>query len=363
MGSTDVRLEGGGLTGSGAGPYNPRRNGEGTGMRRSWIMGTGACLPTEQVDNAAIAGRLGIAAEAVFRRTGIRTRRWAGAGETASSLAEGAARQALQAAGLEPDQLDAILVSTTSPDTLLPSTACHLQRRLGAPAVMALDVAASCSGFLYGLSMADCLVRSGQARRCLVVAAEVKSRFLDLDDAATAVLFADGAGAVVVGEAEDEAGGGLSPGIIAVRLYADGSRAGLISMAAGGSRRPPTPETVRERRHVIRLKGGPLFRLAVRRLAGAVQDLMKEHGVGPRELGRVVFHQANGRLLEAIRQRLGIPPDKLWSVIERYGNASSASLPIALDHAVRAKAVASGDLLLLGTFGGGLTWATALVRW
>ncbi len=330
-------------------------------MRRSRIVGTGSCLPGQEVDNAAIARRLGIAPDAVFRRTGIRTRRWAGEGETASTLAEGAARQALQAAGLEPAQLDAILVSTTSPDTVLPSTACHLQRRLGAPSLMALDVAASCSGFLYGLSMADCLIRSGQARRCLVVAAEVKSRFLDLDDPITAVLFADGAGAVVVSEAEEDAA--LSARIIGVRLYADGSRHSLISMAAGGSRTPATAQTVRERQHVIRLNGGPLFRIAVRRLAGAVQDLMKEHGVHTRELKRVVFHQANGRLLEAIRQRLHIPPDKVCSVIERYGNASSASLPIALDHAVRDKSVAKGDLLLLGAFGGGLTWATALVRW
>ncbi len=330
-------------------------------MRPSRILGTGSCLPAQQVDNVAIARRLGIAPDAVFRRTGIRTRRWAGEEETASTLAEGAARQALRAAGLEPAQLDAILVSTTSPDTVLPSTACHLQRRLEAPCLMALDVAASCSGFLYGLSMADCLIRSGQVRRCLVVAAEVKSRFLDLDDATTAVLFADGAGAVVVGDTEEDAA--APPGIIGVRLYADGSRQSLISMAAGGSLRPATGQTVREREHVIRLKGGPLFRIAVRRLAGAVQELMKEHGVGIQEVRRFVFHQANGRLLAAIRQRLDIPPEKMSSVIERYGNASSASLPIALDHAVREEAVARGDLLLLGAFGGGLTWATALVRW
>lgn len=330
-------------------------------MRRSRIVGTGSCLPAAQVDNATIACRLGIAPEAVFRRTGIRTRRWAGGEDTASTLAEGAAHQALQAAGLEPASLDAILVSTTSPDTVLPSTACHLQRRLGAPSLMALDVAASCSGFLYGLSMADCLVRTGQARRCLVVAAEVKSRFLDFDDPTTAVLFADGAGAVIVSETEGEEA--VSSGIVGMRLYADGSRQSLISMAAGGSRRPATAQTVRERQHVIRLNGGPLFRIAVRRLAGAVQDLLKEHGVGTQDLRRVVFHQANSRLLEAIRERLGIPPDKVCSVIERYGNASSASLPIALDHAVRTGAVAKGDLVLLGAFGGGLTWATALVRW
>ncbi len=234
-------------------------------MRGSRITGTGACLPAQQVDNAAIARRLGIAPDAVFRRTGIRTRRWADEGETASTLAEGAAREALRAAGLVPAGLDAILLSTTSPDTVLPSTACHLQRRLGAPSLMALDVAASCSGFLYALSMADCLVRTGQARHCLVVAAEVKSRFLDLDDPATAVLFADGAGAVVLSETERDSA--VSPGIVGLRLYADGTRRSLISMAAGGSGRPATAETVRDRQHVIRLKGGPLFRIAVRRLA------------------------------------------------------------------------------------------------
>ncbi len=354
-------MEEGKLTRSEPVPIICARGGEVLGMRRSRITGTGSCLPAQQVDNAAIAGRLGIAPEAVFRRTGIRTRRWAGEAETASTLAEGAARQALQAAGLNPAQLDAILVSTTSPDTVLPSTACHLQRRLGAPSLMALDVAASCSGFLYALSMADCLIRTGQARHCLVVAAEVKSRFLDLDDPTTAVLFADGAGAVVVSDTEWDST--VSPGIIGLRLYADGSRRSLISMAAGGSGRPATADTVRERQHVIRLNGGPLFRIAVRRLAGAVQDLMKEHGVTTEQLGGVVFHQANGRLLEAIRQRLRIPPDKFCSVIERYGNASSASLPIALDHAVREGVVGQGDLLLLGAFGGGLTWATGLVRW
>lgn len=330
-------------------------------MQRSRIIGTGSALPAREIDNTVIGRRLGLSPEAVFRRTGIRTRRWASGEETPSLLGERAARQALEAAGLRPDQLDAIIVSTTSPDTPFPATACHIQRRLRVAPALAFDVAASCSGFLYAASMADCLIRSGQCRYCLVVAAEVKSRFLDADDEATAMLFADGAGAAVL--TRTDASHGAAPGVLGIRLFADGSRQGLISMAAGGSRRPVSAETVRNGEHVIRLVGGALYRVAVRQLAGAVRDVMKEFGIGVGDLERVVFHQANGRLLEAIRTRLDLPADRMYSVIERYGNTSSASLPIALDHAARDRAITEGGLCLLGSFGGGLTWATALVRW
>ncbi len=221
-------------------------------------------------------------------------------------------------------------------------------------------MAASCSGFLYGLSMADCFIRSGQARRCLVVAAEVKSRFLDLRDETTAILFGDGAGAaLLVGEDER---GDHPRGIMAVRLYADGAGRELIKIPAGGSRQPASVQTVRDRLHAIRMQGRPLFRVAVRRLAGAVTDLLKEFGVGVDDLGQAVFHQANGRLLSAISRKLGIPPEKTYSVIEQVGNTSSASLPIALDRAYGEGRIKAGELVLLGTFGGGLTWATALFR-
>jgi 3-oxoacyl-[acyl-carrier-protein] synthase-3 len=313
------------------------------------------------VDNAEVSRLLRLDAAAIERRTGIRTRRWAAEHDASSDLAERAARKACEAAGVAPDSVDAILLSTTSPDMAFPSTACLLQQRLRAPQAAAFDVAASCSGFLYGLSMADAFIRSGQYRRCLVVAAEVKSRFLDPADEATAILFGDGAGAALV-TAEDRSGP-EAPGILGVRLHADGSRYGMITMPAGGSRKPAGPETVRAREHTIRIQGVPLFRVAVKRLVEAVADTLKEFGVGISDLGRVVFHQANGRLLSAVLERLQIPPDRMYSVLERFGNASSASLPIALDHAVREGQIASGDLVLLGTFGGGLTWGTALVRW
>lgn len=330
-------------------------------MRHSRIVGTGSYLPARVVGNDEVSGPLRLDAAAIERRTGIRTRRWAAEDEASSDLAAQAARQACEAAGVSPGSVDAILLSTTSPDMAFPSTACLLQQRLQAPRAAAFDVAASCSGFLYGLSMADAFIRSGQYRRCLVVATEVKSRFLDPADPATAILFGDGAGAALV--TGDGASGPKAPGILGVRLHADGSRYGMIGMQAGGSRKPVSRDTIRAREHAIRIQGVPLFRVAVKRLAEAVADTLKEFGVGVSDLGRVVFHQANGRLLSAVLERLKIPPDRMYSVLERFGNTSSASLPIALDCAVREGRIAPGDLVLLGTFGGGLTWGTALVRW
>ena len=330
-------------------------------MRRSRIVGTGSYLPSRVVGNDEVSRPLRLNAEAIERRTGIRTRRWAAEDEASSDLATLAARKACEAAGVSPDSVDAILLSTTSPDMTFPSTACLLQQRLKATRAAAFDVSASCSGFLYGLSMADAFIRSGQYRRCLVVAAEVKSRFLDPADEATAILFGDGAGAALV--TGEEVSGPAASGILGVRLHADGSRYGMITMPAGGSRKPASPDTVRAKEHTIRIQGVPLFRVAVKRLAEAVTETLKEFGIGISDLGRVVFHQANGRLLSAVLERLKMPPEKMYSVLERFGNASSASLPIALDCAVREGRIAPGELVLLGTFGGGLTWGTALVRW
>lgn len=324
------------------------------------IIGTGSYLPDRTVTNDELAGRLCSNAEGIFRRTGIRARRWAAEGEHTSHLAEMAARGACEAAGVLPSSVDAILVSTTSPDMVFPSTACHVQKSLGARGVAAFDLAASCSGFLYGLSMADRLVRSGQFKRCLVIAAEIKSRMINLQDESTAVLFGDGAGAALL---QSEGGKSASRGILDIRLFADGARHDLIRIPAGGSRQPTSIATVRNHLHTLSMQGGPLFRVAVKRLAGAVGSLLSESGLGVHDLSLVLFHQANGRLLSALGRRLGISAGQMYSVIECFGNTSSASLPIALDHAVRDGRLRPGDLALLGTFGGGLTWATALVRW
>lgn len=330
-------------------------------MIRSRIIGTGSYLAGRLVENHEIAGPLNLPPEQIFRLTGIRSRYWVGEGQATSDLAVEACRRACAAGGIPPGGVDAIVVSTTSPDTAFPSTACYVQRAFGGKSTMAFDVAASCSGFLYGLSMADAMIRSRQVRTCLVAAAEVKSRFLDRTDKDTALLFGDGAGAALL-TAEDS-GGDQGSGIVAMRMYADGAGHDLITVPGGGSRWPARYESLQANQHVLRMNGGAVFRLAVRRLERAVTELLKEVGMTAGSLDHVVVHQANGRILDALRRRLSIPIERMYSVIERYGNTSSASVPIALDRAVRERPVKSGDVVLLGAFGGGLTWATGLLRW
>jgi 3-oxoacyl-[acyl-carrier-protein] synthase-3 len=232
---------------------------------------------------------------------------------------------------------------------------------LGCSSIPAFDVAASCSGFLYGLSMADAMIRSGQIQTCLVVAAEVKSRTIDPADGDTALLFGDGAGAVVL-RGEPEAGE-LSQGLLGLRLRADGAQHGLITIPAGGSHRPTTSDTIEAKAHTLRMQGALLFRLAVKRLDHVIRETLKEFGVELQDVAQVVLHQANGRILDHLTKRLGIPPERVCSVIGRYGNTSSASLPIALDHAVRSGNIHPHDIVLMGSFGGGVTWAAGLVRW
>lgn len=330
-------------------------------MKHSRIVGTGSFVPPRVVHNEEVGGLLGMNSDQIVALTGIRTRHWAEPGQASSDLAVEAGRHACEAAGIAPRSLDAILVSTTSPDSAFPSTACHVQRALGAGPVMAFDLSASCSGFLYGLSMADAMIRSGQIRSGLVIAAEVKSSSLDATDRETAALFGDGAGAVVV--VQEESVRPEAAGILGLRLYADGAGHGLITIPAGGSRKPSGSGTVRGKEHLLRMRGSAVFRAAVRHLEQAIGDLLKEFGLSAADITRMIAHQANARILEQLRRRLGLPREVVYSVIERYGNTSSASLPIALDQAVRDHRLAAGDLVLLGAFGGGLTWATALVRW
>jgi 3-oxoacyl-[acyl-carrier-protein] synthase-3 len=330
-------------------------------MIRTRIIGTGSYLPEQVVSNHEVGRALAIEPAAVSRLTGIQERRRAAAAQASSDLAAEAARPALEAAGLQAAELGAIVVSTTSPDTIFPSTACHVQRILGCSTIPAFDVAASCSGFLYGLSMADAMIRSGQIKTCLVVAAEVKSRSIDPVDGDTALLFGDGAGAVVLrGEA---AAGQVSQGLMGLRLRSDGAQHGLITIFAGGSRRPTTPDTVEAKDHTLRMQGAPIFRLAVKRLEQAIREIVKEFGVELHDVAQLVLHQANGRILDQLTKRLGVSPEQVCSVIGQYGNTSSASLPIALDYAVRSGRILPHDIVVLGSFGGGLTWATGIVRW
>ena len=322
------------------------------------IAGTGSSTPIRAVGNAEVASRLKIDEHYISRVSGIQTRYWANAEEDCSLLAEKAASRALDCAGMGPSDIDVILVSTTSPDMLFPSTACLLQQRLGLKRAAAFDLGASCTGFLYGLSMADSFIRSGQFNRCLVVASEVKSRYLNVSDPGTSILFGDGAGAAVVVRGE---GGGT--GIIKIRLFSDGQFADLVKIPAGGSRLPTSPDTLSKNLHTLQLRGKAIFRLAVKRLSTTIREVCEEEHIPVDDISQFIFHQANGRLLNQLAVRLGIGKERLFSIIGQYGNTSSASLPIALDCANRQGCLKTGEAILLGTFGGGLTWGTALIRW
>ena len=330
-------------------------------MIRTRIIGTGSYLPELVLSNREVGVSLGVEPEVVSRLTGIQERRRAVPSQATSDLAAEAAKRALQSAGLPVSEVGAVLLSTTSPDTVFPSTACHVQRMLGCSTIPAFDVSASCSGFLYGLSMADVMIRSGQVKTCLVVAAEVKSRSLDPADGDTALLFGDGAGAVLLrGEPEV---GHVGPGLLGVRLHADGAQHGLIMIPAGGSRQPTTSATIEAKRHTLRMRGAPLFRLAVKRLEQAIREIVKEFGIDVQDIAQLVVHQANGRILDQLTKRIGLSPERVCTVIRHCGNTSSASLPIALDHAVRSGRIRPHDIVVLGSFGGGVTWAAGLVRW
>jgi len=324
----------------------------------SRISGTGSALPSRRVENSEVAGLVGKDPGYIVRVSGIRTRHWVEPDENCSSLAEQASRQALDRAGLTPQDLDVIIVSTTSPDMLFPSTACLLQARLGIAGIPAFDCSASCSGFLYGLSMADCFLRSGQFQRCLIVASEVKSRTLDRQDLSTAILFGDGAGAVILERATNP-----EHGIMSIRLHADGCYHDLVKVSGGGSRQPLSQSVLENRSHTLRIQGSKLFRIAIRKLRQAIQDHVKEEKWAMSELDQVIFHQANARMITHLCRTLEISADRCVAIMEDVGNTSSASLPMALDYANRYDRLQKGSRILLGAFGGGLTWGTALIRW
>lgn len=320
------------------------------------IAGSGAYVPVRRVTNQELAASVGLDDAGIRRRTGIHERRWAGKDQAASDLATEAVRAAMERAGCNANDLEAIVLATTSPDMWFPSTACLVQRNLHALNAFALDVSASCCGFLFALSVAEQFIRSGQVKTVAVVATEVKSRFLDLSDPATAILFGDGAGAVVLKRSAEEAG------LLSIRLYSDGSKSGMIRIPAGGSRQPISEKSLAEEQHVIRMKGGSLFKAAVHRLTDVTHEILKIHRLQAADIDHFVFHQANGRLLSAVAKRLQIPRDRIVVTLDRYGNTSSASLPMALDHLLRSGRVRPGDLIFLGAFGGGLNWGGALVR-
>jgi 3-oxoacyl-[acyl-carrier-protein] synthase-3 len=326
-------------------------------LRRSRIVSTGSYLPEKVLSNLDLEKMVDTSDQWIVERTGIRERRIAYKDQAASDLAYEASKLAIDRAGLKPGDIDLIIVATVTSDMLFPSTACFLQKRLGAVKAAGFDVNAACSGFLYGLYTADAFVKAGMHNRILVVGTEVLSKITDWEDRTTCVLFGDGAGAVVIeGTTEDR-------GLLSINISSDGSMWDLLHLPGGGSRYPVSPESIEKRLHYIKMRGNETFKIAVRTLEDLAVKILEENNLPASELSFLVPHQANLRIIQATADRLKIPMDKVLVNIDRYGNTSAASIPIALDEAVTSGRIKGGDYLLFEAFGGGLTWASALVKW
>ncbi len=326
-------------------------------MLRSRIVGTGSYLPERVLTNAEIERMVETTDHWIVERTGIRERRIAAPSEATSDLAVVAATRALEAAGVRATDVDVILVATATPDMLFPATACLVQARLGATRAFAFDLSAACTGFLYGLSVADQYIRAGTARTVLVIGAEVLSRVMDWTDRSTCILFGDGAGAAVL---QAEHG---DRGLLSTHIHADGSLWDFIHVPGGGSRHPPSEDTLNRRLQFLRMKGSETFKVAVRTLEDTAGEALKANGLSIADIQWFIPHQANRRIIEAVGARLGLAGERVVVNLERVGNTSAASIPIALDELVRAGRVSPDHLLLFAAFGAGLTWGSAIVRW
>jgi 3-oxoacyl-[acyl-carrier-protein] synthase-3 len=319
------------------------------------ILACGAYAPPRIVTNADLAQH-GYDADWIVQRTGIQARRWAEPDVAASDLAYEAATRCLAQASVRADELDLIVLATMTPDSPIPSTACQLQRRLGGRAA-AMDVGAACAGFMFALVTGMQFIKTGTARRVLVVGSDVMTRIIDPADKKTFPLFGDGAGAVLLGA------GGAEQGLVAYSLGSDGTGTDLLCIPGGGSREPMTPERLAAGRQFIRMEGRAVFKWAVNMLADSIRDVVAAAGLTTDDLSLVVLHQANRRILDAAADMLGIAKDKLLVNLDRYGNTSAGSIPLALDEALAAGRLRRGDHVLLSGFGAGLAWGTGVLRW
>lgn len=325
-------------------------------MKNTVILGTGSCLPKRSLGNVEMETIVDTSDEWITTRTGIRSRRIAGAGEQNYQLSAEAGRKALVEAGLAADALDLIVVATVSPHMLMPSTACFVQGELGAPKAFAYDINAACAGFLYGLDAANSYIRTHPDMKILLIGAETLSARLNWQDRNTCVLFGDGAGAVVLGSTEDDRG------ILGSKLRSDGSQWHLLCMDAPASMNPDL-QRADWQGAFVRMNGGDIFKQAVRMMEESVRDLLIEHHLRMEDIDLFVPHQANIRILNNLRERLGIPEEKVFVNLDKYGNTSAATIPIALDEARQQGRMRPGDTVMMCTFGGGLTWGALLLRW
>lgn len=321
------------------------------------ILGTGRSLPEKVLTNADLEKIVDTSDEWITTRTGIKERRIAGKDEALSDFAIVAGKNALDMAGVKAEELDLVLLATVTYDQPIPATACTVQHKLGAINAAAFDFQAGCTGFIYGLSIADQYIKSGAAKKILLIGGEVLSKVIDYQDRTTCVLFGDGCGAVVLSAEKGE------KGLLSSSIHSDGSMADFIEMPGGGSRIPASVESVQKRLHFVKMKGNETFKVAVRRIEGACREALEKAGVPAEKVRWFIPHQANLRIISAVAERLGWPPETFVINIERVGNTSAGSIPIALDEAVRENKIKDNDILVFSAFGAGLTWGAAVIRW
>lgn len=321
------------------------------------ILGTGHSYPEGILTNADLEKMVETSDDWITSRTGIKQRRKAAPNEYTSQFAVRAAREAIERAGIEAADIDLLLCATVTPDQILPSTACLIQADLGAHKAAAMDIVAACSGFIYGLSLANAMIRNGQARYALVIGAEILTRYVDYTDRTTCVLFGDGAGAAILGSMEE------GRGILSVKIRSDGRYEEQLYARGGGTKGGFSAETIARGDHFFKMKGNEVFKVAVRSMAEISRDVLDDAGLKTEDVNLFIPHQANQRITEAVASKLNVDSSIAYSNIAMHGNTSSASIPIGLDECVEAGKIKAGDVILLASFGGGVTWGGCVMRW
>ncbi len=320
------------------------------------ILSTGRAYPEGVLTNADLEKMVETSDDWIVSRTGIKERRKAAENEYTSQFAVMAGRQAIERAGLKPEDIDIIICATTTPDQILPSTGCLIQRDLGCVNAAGMDVFAACSGFIYGITMVESMIRTGQIRYALVIGAEVLTKYVDYTDRTTCVIFGDGAGAAVLGPVEE------GKGILATKIQSDGNYEEQLFARGGGTKMGTSHETIDNREHYFKMRGNEIFKVAVRNMAGISIEMLEKAGLTIEDVDLVIPHQANQRITDAVAKKLGVNGDVVYSNIDRLGNTSSASIPIALDECIESGRLKEGDVLLLTAFGGGITWGGTVIR-
>lgn len=325
-------------------------------LKKSKIISTGRALPEKVLTNFDLEKMVDTNDEWIVKRTGIKSRHIADEDTATSDLAVEASRKAMEKAGITAEEIDLIMVATVTPDMVFPSTACIVQRELGAVNAAAFDLETACSGFLYGITIADQFIKTGMYKKILVIGAETLSKVLDWEDRKTCILFGDGAGAAIIGESDDESE------ILSTHLGADGTGADFLAIPAGGSRMPTTAETVANRLHYITMDGSEVFKFAVRKMNSASLLALEMAGLAVEDVDFLVPHQANIRIINSAAKKLKLPIEKVHVNLDRLGNISAGSIPIALDEAIEEGKIKKGDIVVLVGFGGGLTWGSSVIR-